>query len=114
MTFGHAIANRYTKMGGNQSHVHLRLLSAKAALIKSAIPHPLKAKMLSGYQSAEKQIFGHSTSLPGEGELGVGGMGTTFGMRRELRQAGSAEANPVESPGQSDFYQSVLSRLSGE
>ena len=115
LTFGKTLVQRYQSMGINLA-THHKLLSAKAALIKSAIPHPLKMKMANGYRSAEKSLFGRTTTLPGEGELGVQGMGTTFGMRRQIRQAGASEANPSSSSsdGSSDLYQSVLNRLSGE
>jgi hypothetical protein len=103
-------------MGINQMTRH-KLLAAKGAAIKAPIPHPLKLKMVNGYRSAEKQLFGHSTTLPGESELGVTGMGTTFGQRMELKRAGMSEANPINnqsSGDSSDLYQSLMSRLSGE
>lgn len=116
MTIGQVIVNRYMKMGSSLM-THHKLLSAKGAAIRSAIPHQLKMKMVSGYRSAEKSLFGRTTTLPGEGELGVQGMGTTFGMRRQLRRAGESEATEVNSPsdtGQSDLYQSILSKFSGD
>lgn len=118
MTIGQAIVNRYMKMGSSLM-THHKLLSAKGAAIRSAIPHQLKMKMVSGYRSAEKSLFGRTTTLPGEGELGVQGMGTTFGMRRQLRRAGESEATQATSPspsdsGTSDLYQSILSRFSGD
>lgn len=102
---------------GSSLMAHHKLLSAKGAAIRSAIPRSLKLKMVNGYRSAEKSLFGHATTLPGEGELGVQGVGTTFGMRRQLRRAGESEATQVNSPtdsGQSDLYQSILSKFSGD
>lgn len=117
MTIGQAIVNRYSKMGSSLM-THHKLLSAKGALIRSAIPHPLKLKMINGYRTAEKSLFGRTTNLPGE--LGVQGMGTTFGMRQQLRRAGESEAtqstnpSPTSDTGTSDLYQSILSRFSGD
>lgn len=115
MTFGEAIVSRYSKMG-QSAHTHMRLLSAKKAMIHSSLPKSLKFKMANGYRSAEKQIFGHSTTLPGESELGVGGMNTTLGMRTQLKRAGMAEDTQVNEPSSSssDLYQSLMSRLSGD
>lgn len=112
-SFGEAIANRYMKMGGNVPHVHMRLLSAKGATIKSSLPHQLKTKMVHGYRSAERNIFGKVTTLPGEEELGVGGLGTTLGQRIQLRREAMKAYNPTVQPesGQSDISQSILSRF---
>lgn len=112
MTIDHALKTRYSKMGGNQPHVRLKLLSAKSALIHSAIPHTLKSKMLHGYQSAEKSIFGKSTTLPGESELGVSGMGTTFGQRMQLKRAGTMEASSAALDNPSpDLSQLLMSHI---
>jgi hypothetical protein len=113
MTFGEGIVNRYMKLGGNLPHVHARLLHAKSAAIHSTIPHQLKTKMVHGYRSAEKNIFGKVTTLPGEEELGVGGLGTTLGQRIQLRKAAMSAANPpadTTNAGQSDITQALLSK----
>jgi len=85
-----------------------------------SMPKPLKAKLMHGYRAAESHIFNRITNMPGEGdslhnELGIAGMGTTFGQRMELKRAGMSEANPINNqPGDSDLFQSLMSRLSGE
>lgn len=113
-SFGSAITHRYMSLGGNVPHVHMRMLAAKGALIHSSIPHGLKMKMVHGYRSAEKSIFGHTTTLPGEGELGVGGLGTTIGQRIQLRRGIMKLDNPVTQPtegSQSDISQALLSKF---
>lgn len=113
-SFGRSITHRYLSMGGNVPHVHMRMLAAKGALLKSSIPHGLKMKMVHGYRTAEKSIFGHTTTLPGEGELGVGGLGTTIGQRIQLRKEAIKADNPVIQPseGSSDVGQAILSKFS--
>lgn len=114
-SFGQSITHRYMSLGGNVPHVHLKMLAAKGALIHSSIPHGLKMKMVHGYRSAEKSIFGHTTTLPGEGELGVGGLGTTIGQRIQLRKEAIKADNPAVEPssGSSDIGQAILSHFSG-
>lgn len=116
MTIGEALVNRYTKMGSNLM-THHKLLAAKGAVIQSSMPHTIKSKMVNGYRSAEKSMFGRTTTLPGESELGVSGMGTTMGQRAAIKREGLSEAGQSSSPsdtGQSDLYQSLISRFSGE
>src|ERR1022692_508041 len=97
LTFGKTLAKRYGSMGASMA-THQKLLAAKGALIKSAIPHSLKLKMVNGYRSAEKSLFGKTTTVGGENELGVSGEGTTMGMRMQIKRAGMAESNASPDP----------------
>src|SRR5882672_2022104 len=111
MTIGQAITSRYLKMGSSIMTRH-KLLSAKGAMLKSNIPNSIKVKLAHGYRSAESHIFGKSTTLPGESELGVSGMGTTFGQRMQLKRAGTMEASSAASDIASpDLSQLLMSHI---
>src|ERR1700739_3477335 len=122
-SFGRTLITRYSNMLTRlpPHQVHQRMMTAKSSLIKMSMPKPLKAKLMHGYRAAESHIFNRITNMPGEGdslhnELGIAGMGTTFGQRMELKRAGMSEAKPINSKSSvdSDLYQSLMSRLSGE
>lgn len=102
----------YSSMGTSAMSRH-KLLAAKGALIASNIPHALKGKMLSGYRSAEKHLFGSTTTLPGEddtlhNQLGVSGLGLNTGQRIHLRDSALA-AESAPDTDTSNLTQALLS-----
>lgn len=119
MSISSSLTHHYNGMMSKMpaSHVHSRMMAAKSSLIHSAIPSGLKMKMVNGYRSAEHSIFGSTTNLPGESDLGVSGL--NMGQRVQLRRGWMNQENKESSggpepdnSGQSDLIQSMMAKYS--